>query len=311
MRWIAAASLCLMLRPALAHSSPVPEPLWEFDPWFVSPLLLTAALFLNGTINLWRTAGAGRGIGFGQQAAFWTGWSVLFFTIVSPLHWLGGQLFTAHMIEHCVLMLVAPPLLAYARPSGGMMWALPRRLRRPLGAIFAGSLAAALWSVFGNPVSATLIQAVALWTWHVPALFDWALRSEAAHRLEHLCFFFAALLFWWSLLHGRGPGRGERARDGLNIGCLFITVLHSGLLGALITLSPRLLYPAQVHHSPYFGFSTLQDQQLAGLVMWVPMGLIYTGSAMFFAYRWISFGQRRSAEEESGNNLRQRRVRSA
>jgi cytochrome c oxidase assembly factor CtaG len=127
------------------------------------------------------------------------------------------------------------------------------------------------------------------------------LQSEGAHRLEHLCFFFSALLFWWSLLHGRGPGRGERARDGLNIACLFATMLHSGLLGALLTLSPHVWYPAQVHVSQAFGLAPLQDQQLAGVVMWVPMGVLYTGAALYFAYRWLSPGRGEVADRSGAH----------
>jgi cytochrome c oxidase assembly factor CtaG len=260
---------------------------WDFDPWFVTPLCLTGALVLFGTANLWRTAGFGRGIRLGRQGAFWAGWTILFLTIVSPLHELGEEMFTAHMVEHTILMLVVPPLIAYGRPNGVMLWGLPPALRRAAGAVFASGAVAALWTVFGNPLTATVLQGIALWTWHAPILFDWALRSEPVHRIEHLCFFFSALLFWWSLLHGRGAGRGERTRDGLNIGCLFVTVLHSGLLGALLTLSPRVWYPDQVHEAAAFGLSPLQDQQLAGIVMWVPMGILYTVAALYFGWRWL------------------------
>jgi len=301
--WIITAGVLLPASPAFAHSLDAASR-WDFDPWFVVPLCGTAALFLLGSMNLWRSAGLGRGVRWNHHCAFWAGWSLLFFAIASPLHWLADRLFSAHMIEHMVLMLVAPPLLACARPSGVMIWAFPRPWRGALGAIGASSSIAALWGVFGHPVAATAVQALALWSWHAPVLFDWALRSEAAHRLEHLCFFFSAVVFWWSLLHGRGPGRGERVRDGINIGCLFVTVLHSGLLGALLTLSIRIWYPEQAHVADGFGLSPLEDQQLAGIVMWVPMGVLYTGAALYFANRLISSALRRSAELASRNRAR-------
>jgi putative membrane protein len=304
MRWLAAAVVLLVAPAASAHTGSTGEPLWDFDLWFVIPLCATATLFLFGTVNLWRAAGIGRGVRLDQQCVFWSGWLILFLTIVSPLHWLGERLFTAHMVEHGFLMLVAPPLIAYARPSGVMIWGLPSIWRRPVGAVFAGGFVAALWAVFGNPMVATVAQGIALWSWHAPVLFDWALESEGAHRLEHLCFFFSALLFWWSLLHGRGPGRGERARDGINIGCLFVTILHSGLLGALLTLSPHVWYPVQVHVSASFGLSPLEDQQLAGVVMWVPMGILYTGAALYFAYRWLSSAQGHSGGAADRNRAR-------
>lgn len=146
----------------------------------------------------------------------------------------------------------------------------------------------AIWAVIGHPLTATILHGAALWLWHAPALYTAALANETVHRLEHLSFFFTGLLFWWTLLHGRGPGRGERIRDATGIGCLFLTVLHSGVLGALLTLSTHVWYPAQVQFSADFGLSPIEDQQLAGVLMWVPMGALYTGAALFFAYRLLS-----------------------
>lgn len=304
MNWIAGAAIFLFAPPAFAHAGAEIRPLWDFDPCFVLPLCVTAALFLLGTIKLWRSAGVGRGARIGHHCAFWAGWSTLFLSIVSPLHWLGERLFTAHMIEHGILMLVAPPLLAYARPNGVMIWGLPRLWRRGVGAFVASGFVAALWAVFGNPLTATAVQGIVLWIWHAPPLFDWALRSEPAHRLEHLCFFFSALVFWWSLLHGRGPGRGERERDGINIGCLFVTVLNSGLLGGLLTLSTHIWYPVQVHVSEAWGLLPLEDQQLAGVVMWVPMGILYTGAALYFGNRLISSAPRHWANPPTRKQAR-------
>jgi cytochrome c oxidase assembly factor CtaG len=105
-------------------------------------------------------------------------------------------------------------------------------------------------------------------------------------------FFATALLFWWVLLHGRGQGRSLRLRDGIAIACLFITVLHSGVLGALLTLSPRIWIPGQGALAAEFGLSALEDQQLAGILMWVPMGTLYTGAALFFAWRWLTTAER-------------------
>jgi cytochrome c oxidase assembly factor CtaG len=150
----------------------------------------------------------------------------------------------------------------------------------------------ALWGFFGHPLAATALHGLALWVWHAPVLYAWALENETIHRLEHLSFFLTGLLFWWVLFHGRGPGRGERVRDGIGIGCLFITVLHSGVLGALLTLAPHVWYPAQVQFSADFGLTPLEDQQLAGVLMWVPMGAIYTAAALYFAHRLLATNER-------------------
>jgi cytochrome c oxidase assembly factor CtaG len=136
---------------------------------------------------------------------------------------------------------------------------------------------------------------LALWAWHAPPLYTWALENPAVHRLQHVSFFATALLFWWVLLHGHGPDRSVRLRDGIAIACLFVTVMHSGVLGALLTLSNRVWIPGQGALAGEFGLSPLEDQQLAGILMWVPMGMLYTGAALLFAYRWLTALDARSS----------------
>jgi putative membrane protein len=146
-------------------------------------------------------------------------------------------------------------------------------------------------------VSATGLHAAALWIWHAPPLYAWALENSLVHRLQHVSFFATALLFWWVLLHGRGQGRSMRLRDGIAIACLFVTVLHSGVLGAVLTLSSKIWIPDQNALAGEFGLSPLEDQQLAGILMWVPMGTLYTIAALFFAYRWLTLLEARSTVE--------------
>jgi len=290
-RALVLGALLFTTAPASAHVTAevfAPGAAWTYDPWLVVPLYVSGIAFYVGTRNLWRAAGAGRGVRYRHVATFWTGWLILALALVSPLHWLGERLFTAHMIEHGVLMMVTPPLFAYARPSNAIVWSLPARLRPTVGDVFNSAPIVALWKVIGHPLTATVLHGVALWLWHAPLLYTLALSNETIHRIEHLSFFITGVLFWWTLLYGRGAERGERIRDALAIGCLFLTVLHSGVLGALLTLSPRVWYPAQVQFSADFGLTPLEDQQLAGILMWVPMGTLYTAAALFFAYRLLS-----------------------
>jgi cytochrome c oxidase assembly factor CtaG len=290
-RALVLALLLLAASPAAAHVTSdvfAPGAAWTYDPWLIVPLYATGIAFFFGTRNLWRAAGPGRGVRYKHVAAFWAGWLILALALVSPLHWLGEHLFAAHMIEHEILMIVAAPLFAYARPSNAIIWSLPARWRPSVGAIVNSGPILALWMVIGHPVSATIVHGAALWLWHAPLLYTLALSNEAVHRLEHLSFFFTGLLFWWTLLYGRGTDRGERVRDAVGIGCLFLTLLHSGILGALLTLSPRVWYPAQVQFSADFGLTPLEDQQLAGILMWVPMGIVYTAAALYFAHRLLT-----------------------
>jgi cytochrome c oxidase assembly factor CtaG len=286
--------VALLAQPAQAHSiSDVDQgSLWSYDPWLMTPLYLVGVGFYVGTQRLWQNAGGGHGVSYRQVAAFWSGWLVAALAVTSPLHWLGEHLFAAHMVEHELLMVVAAPLMAYARINGPLLWSLPFSLRPAAGRFLNLRPLAAAWAFVSHPVNATVLHGAALWIWHAPPLYAWALRDTAVHRLQHISFFATALLFWWVLFHGRGRGRSLRLRDGIAIVCLFVTVLHSGVLGALLTLSTRIWIPGQGVLAGEFGLSPLEDQQLAGILMWVPMSLLYTGAALFFAYRWLTLDTR-------------------
>jgi putative membrane protein len=288
MRGALALALLLAAGPALAHhpatSYAAIDVAWTYDPRVVLPLYLSAFLYLIGTLRLWRRAGMGRGVRYGQAASFWAGWIFLALALVSPLHWLGEHLFTAHMIEHEILMVVAAPLLVLARPGGVMMWALPASWRGPVGGIERKPAFAAAWRFLTDPLVATILHGVALWAWHMPVLYNAVLTNGFAHWLQHLSFFVTALLFWWALLWGRARERGY----GAAVLYLFVTALHAGLLGVLLTVSKNLWYPAQTVFAADFGLTPLEDQQLAGLIMWVPAGAAYAGAALVLAGVWIS-----------------------
>jgi cytochrome c oxidase assembly factor CtaG len=282
--------LGMLAKPALGHgiSQVDTGSLWSYDLWLLTPLYVVGIAFYVGTQRLWQSAGGGRGVSFRQVAAFWVGWLVAALAVTSPLHWLGERLFTAHMIEHELLMLMAAPLMAYARINGPLLWSLPSFARPAAGRFLNTPVVARSWALISHPVSVTALYGLALWAWHTPLLYTWALESTVVHRFQHISFFASSLLFWWVLLHGRGRGRSVRLRDGIAIVCLFVTVLHSGVLGALLTLSTRIWIPTQGVLADEFGLSPLEDQQLAGILMWVPMGMLYTGAALFFAYRWLT-----------------------
>jgi len=283
---LAILGLLALQAPAAAHGSAADgfsAAAWTYDPWIVIPLYASGLLYLIGIRRLWRHAGHGHGVRPWQVVCFWTGWSCLALALLSPLHWLGERLFVAHMIEHELLMVIAAPLLAITRPIGAFLWALPQGWRIRLGAAAQHSLIAAPWRVLRNPLVATVIHGVALWAWHMPILYNSVLTDIAMHRLQHASFFFTALLFWWSLFYGPLRERGY----GVAVGCLFFTSLHSAVLGIFLTLARRPWYPQQGQFAALCGLTPLEDQQLAGLVMWVPPGLIYLGFALFFAARWI------------------------
>lgn len=252
---------------------------WTFDPWIAGPLLVLGLLYAVGALVLWQRTTVGWQVRRLQAMAYVGGWLTLAAALVSPLHWLGERLFTFHMIEHEILMAVSAPLLVVARPIGTLLWSFPRRLRVAAGWALRKPAVVGAWQWLSSGRNATLVHGVAIWAWHAPVLFDAAVTNVAVHRLQHVSFLLTAMLFWWSVF--------RRSNTGLAAWHLFVTMLHTGVLGALMALAPRVLYQAQTATAEAWGLSPLEDQQLAGLIMWVPAGTIYAGAALGLTTLWI------------------------
>jgi len=206
--------------------------------------------------------------------------------LVSPLHALGAVLFSAHMIQHEVLMLVAAPLLVLGRPLLFFLWALPLPWRRQLGRVNKNMQGG--WRVLTHPFVAWALHALALWIWHIPRLFQATLTSDLAHTWQHVSFFGTALCFWWALLYRHRELQGY----GVAVLAVFTTALHSSLLGALLTLAPTPWYPAYAHTTAAWGLTSLEDQQLGGLIMWIPAGGLYLLAALTLGAGWLRAAER-------------------
>ncbi len=249
---------------------------WTVDPAILAPLALGLVLYMAGTVRLWRSAGPSRGASYWQVASFVAGWLCAAAALASPLHALSRELFTAHMIEHELVMAIAAPLLVLSRPLPVLLWAFPASWRPNVAR--AGKTFAYLigWEFLSRPLVATALHAAAIWIWHVPALFDAALENEVLHWLQHLSFFVTAMFFWWALF-------STRRRLGVAIACLFVTGLHTSVLGVLLAMARQPLYPTQARLAARLGTDPLLDQQLAGIIMWVPAGFIYAAAGLTLA----------------------------
>lgn len=268
---------------ALAHGGHdhAAAPGWEFDPLVVLPLVLALGVFLLGQRRLARRSSISRK----RSWLFLGGWAVLALSLTSPLHEGGEQSFTLHMIEHELIMLLATLLLAASHAGGILAWGLPAPLRRALAGGWKAPLAS-LWRKLTEPVTATIVQAVVLWAWHAPALFDRALDSGAWHAAQHLSFVGASLLFWVAMLDSRRGGYL------LSAALLFLTSLVQGALGALISLSHSPWYSAYAAMGVSgIGLDPTTDQQLAGLIMWIPGGVVHGAAALALLYRWLSMNE--------------------
>jgi putative membrane protein len=262
---------------------------WTVDPAVIAPLGIGLLLYVLGLVRLWQSAGVGRGSSPLQSVLFLVGWLCMAAALISPLHDVSRRFFAAHMVEHELVMTVAAPLLVLSRPLPVLLWAFPRawRVRVASGTRTVGYLLG--WDVLSRPVVATVAHGVAIWAWHIPVAFDAALVSEPLHWLQHLSFFVTALFFWWSLL-------GQRQRAGVAVAELFVTGMHTGALGVLLALARQPMFPAQAALARAYGADPLLDQQLAGLIMWVPAGSIYVGAALAMAVTWVSQSSRREAQ---------------
>jgi len=272
--------LLMASSPALAHEGHADAPPgWTFDPLLLIPLVLPLALFVVGSTRLWTRSALGRSAHRRTVLLFLAGWTVLALALVSPLHEGGERSFALHMIEHELIMLVATLLLAASGAGGALAWGLPRSLRG-----LAAGWPSRLWHRLTEPVTATVVQGIALIAWHVPPLFDLALQNRTVHILQHTSFVLTSLLFWWAMLHARG----DRGRYGVSSACLFVTSLVGGALGALMALSSSPWYaPYAVMDLTGIGLDPAADQQLAGLIMWIPGGLVHAGAALVFLQRWL------------------------
>lgn len=261
-------SLCLVgataLTPAAVSSA------WSLAPATLFPVLLLPALYVSAVV-----AGQREGAtpSPGQVALFVTGWLLLVIALVSPLCRLAAHLAWAHMVQHVILVAFAPPLLLLgtrnvcAGPTAARM-----RARAP-----------ATW--LGGPTVAGLAYGAAIWFWHVPRLYEAALRDTTLHLMMLGSLLAVAMVFWRSLMVAARSGAGATLATAP---VLLATLMHTGLLGALLTFSPGLWFPVMAPGALAFGLSPLADQQLAGLIMWVPMGLVYMAAALAMVARGLS-----------------------
>lgn len=275
---------------------------WSAEPLELALIIAPAIWYTIGVRSLWRAAGVGRGVSRLQTAAFAAGIFALFIALASPLDALAEALFSAHMVQHLLLILVAAPLCVLGAPTLPLLWALPKMTRRRVGAWWRrhSVVRHVAYAVTAPGVVFTL-HTVAIWYWHFPVPYELALRNQLVHALEHLSFFGTALLFWWVVVQPLG-----RRRIGYAMGLLLIggTLMQSGALGALLMLARAPWYPAHAIGAHTWGLTPLADQQLAGLIMWVPAGLIYIGAAALLFMKWMRSDEQRVDTVTSARSTR-------
>ncbi|MFZ7095361.1 cytochrome c oxidase assembly protein [Luteimonas dalianensis] len=261
---------------AACFAGDAPPALWQA--WTLSPLLLgplvLLVLYVAGVARLWRQAGVGRGIPVAAAGALLAGALVFFLATAWPIDAYAGWSLAAHVGQHMLLLAVAPPLLLAGRPLAGIAHALPRGWSQRLHA-WAAPVHGWLADRLGL---ATVAHAGVLVVWHVPAAIAVALADPLLHLAMHAAFALAGMWFWiavWRRI--REPEAGVAPAL---VALVTVTVVM-GFTGALLTFAPRILYPAYALRAPLLGLDPLADQQLAGLLMWVPSCLPYLAGGLW------------------------------
>lgn len=249
--------------------------LWLVDPFAVFLLLLTAWIYWRGSHRRPQRVSIATHTAFGwRRRYFWIAWGTLAVALASPLDPLGEVLFWAHMVQHELIMLIAAPLLVASRPSSTLLRGLSMPVARGFGAMTRTSVLQRFWRLLVRPGVAWTIHTVGLWGWHLPSLFEASLTSTWVHALQHLSFLWIALIFWFSLM------RKHRSHSAGGVLYFFTTAVHASLLGALLTFAPEPWYTPYITTAPAWGLSALEDQQLGGLIMWMPAGIVFIAAGL-------------------------------
>lgn len=291
-------SCILWAPPALAHGEASPAPSWRLDAWEVPVVVLLVAggaLYLRGLHRLRRRGGGRPGVKGWRTASFAAGWTAAAAAVLPPVDRWSDVLFSVHMVQHELIMLVAAPLVVLGRPAAVGLWSLGPSRRLRVAAALRRPAAQRLWRALTGRLTVWLVYAGVLWAWHVPALFEAALRSEAIHLVQHLSFFAAAVLFWHVLVQGRYGRLGY----GVAVLFLFATALQGGALGALLTVSPGAWYETHAARTAALGSDPLGDQQLAGVLMWIPSGFLLLAVALALFAAWLGVAGRRADGREA------------
>jgi len=279
---------------------------WSWRPEVIIPLVLLGTLFLVG----WRRLRArGRNVGRHSLGATWrpvsyiAGLLVIALALLSPFDTLVQQLFFTHMIQHLLLIMIAPPLLLLPNPMPFLLWGLPDRLRLSAGSIINSlvhkqSPAGRALRWLTRPVIIWFIFVVTVIGWHDPSLYNAALRSEWVHDLEHLTMFGAGMLFWWTVT-GAGPRLNKNMSRLAKIAFILAVIPPNMALGIVLAFSQQPIYAFYSDMPRLWGISALDDQRISGVIMWIPGNMMYFLAALAIVFMILSGEGRKPAAREA------------
>ncbi|MDP2326686.1 MAG: cytochrome c oxidase assembly protein [Dehalococcoidia bacterium] len=271
---------------------------WNFDPVVIIPVALAGFFYARG---LRRWPERSRQHSRWRTFSYYLGLLVLLLSVESPLDRLGEHHFSMHMVQHSLVMMVIPPLILLGAPTTPMLRGLPRWVRRHgVTPMLRSSVVAAVWRVLTFPVVAVGVFTLSQWLWHLmPGWYDTALNNDALHLVQHFSFFAVSVLFWWNIIDPK-PLR-SRIPMGFRIVYFYGAMIPKHILAALITFSPAPLYQTYTQVALFLPWGPKQDQEIAGLMMWVPFGemINLVTAAIIFQIWWRQSEHQRRAEERA------------
>lgn len=258
---------------------------WEFSLPICSALALVAIIYTVGFLRIRKTRP--------RHFPNWRWWSfiggvfALFIAVSSPLDTFTEQLLTIHMVQHFVLMSVAPPLIVFGSPVVPMLRGLPRWFIRAVpGPLIRRRWLRAFFHSLVRPKVAWFLMNLAYVGWHIPAAYEFALSSETIHNCEHACFFFASLLFWWPIIQP-WPSRYHGNRWMMIPYLVSADIVNTGV-SAFLVFAGRLIYPSYGLQPRIFGISAMDDQAAAGAFMWVFGSIVFLIPAFAITMQLLS-----------------------
>ena len=260
----------------------------------VGPIVAVAAAAWLYARGMGRRSAAGRPAPVADVALFGAGLLSVIVVLLPPFEGLAERRLWAHMVQHVAVVAVAGPLLVLGNASGVLTTGLPAAWRRSWEAMRPSWLDDPARAA-GVAVVALVAHTGALWAWHVPALYEEALRSPPVHALEHASLFATALFFWVVV-----AGSRRRMESGGAVLVTFVAALQGSALGALMTLAGSPWYPSHAEAATGAGITALEDQQIAGVVMWGPCGAIYTLAGVLLFAAWIRRSEREGEPTAGG-----------
>ncbi|MCL4805689.1 MAG: cytochrome c oxidase assembly protein [Anaerolineae bacterium] len=279
---------------------------WDWRPEVIFSVLFLGTLFVLGWRRLrsisssakgWRSLGAGW-----RPVSYIAGLFVISFALMSPLDVLVQQLFFMHMIQHLLLIMVAPILLLLPNPMPFLLWGLPPRWRLSVGGAINSllnkrSVVGGVLRKMTGPATVWFIMILFIVGWHDPNMYNAALRREFVHDLEHITMFAAGMLFWWTVT-GAGPRLHKNLSRPAKVIFVLAAIPPNMALGATLAFAKQPIYTFYSDMPRLWGMSVLDDQRLSGIIMWIPGSMMYFMTALALMFMILSGEGRKPLQED-------------